>query len=131
MIFRLNREPKYHGDIEELPFDTSVGNYSIINQLIGWNEENSIFEFGTRVSAHCFVGLFDTEDVPPEIKRLRLGDRVRIELQPTTPTASGKLKLGTTVYVRHPRLLHADYNLRSRRARAALKGIGCPADTLE
>jgi hypothetical protein len=125
MIFRLNREPIYHGDIEELPFDTPVGDYSIIDQSIGWNFENSIFAFGKTVGEHCFVGAFDTEDVPAAIRRLRLGERVRVELQPTTPAGHRKLKLGSKVYVRYPRLLSADYYVHSRRALAALKRIGC------
>jgi hypothetical protein len=75
------------------------------------------------------VGFFDTETAPPQLRAIPLGERVRITLQPTTRTTSGGLKVGT-VYERHPRLLHADNYLKNRRAREALKRIGCPAQRL-
>jgi hypothetical protein len=127
MIFRLDREPKAKPGRPVLALDP-LGNYSIINSTLGWGQENAIFAFG-NLRDHCFVGFFDTETAPPQLRAVPLGQRVRITLQPTTRTASGGLKLGR-VYERHPRLLHADNYLKNRRAREALKRIGCPAEKL-
>jgi hypothetical protein len=127
MIFRLNREPKAKPGRPVSARDP-LGNYSIINYTLGWGQENAIFAFGER-RHHCFVGFFDTETAPPQLRAIPLGERVRITLQPTTRTTSGGLKVGT-VYERHPRLLHADNYLKNRRAREALKRIGCPAQRL-
>jgi hypothetical protein len=127
MIFRLDREPRAKPGRPVLALDP-LGNYSIINSSLGWGQENAIFAFGER-RRHCFVGFFDTETAPPQLRAVPLGARVRITLQPTKRTASGGLKLGT-VYERHPRLLHADNYLKNRRAREALNRIGCPAKQL-
>jgi hypothetical protein len=127
MIFRLDREPKAKPGRPVLALDR-LGNYSIINSALGWGHENAIFAFG-NLRDHCFVGFFDTETAPPQLRAIPLGQRVRITLQPTTRTASGGLKLGR-VYERHPRLLHADNYLKNRRAREALERIGCRAEKL-
>ena len=112
----------------EVPALDPIGNYSLINPSIGWGHENGILRFG-KPRLHCFVGLMSTDIAPPELRAVRLGQRVHVTLQPTTPTANGGLELGT-IYERFPRLLRADNNLRNRRARNALNRIGCPADRL-
>ena len=122
MVFRLNREPRSHTG-RGIPALDPHGNYSIINPTIGWGDENPILRLGDR---HCFFGVFDSEDVPPQLREIHVGQRVRVILQPTTPTPNGGLRLGQ-VYERHPRLMLADFHFRNPRARAAMRRIGCPA----
>jgi hypothetical protein len=122
MVFRLNREPRSHTG-RAIPALDPHGNYSILDGTRGWGYENPILRLGNR---HCFFGVFDTEDVPPQLRKVHVGDRVRVVLQPTTPTPNGGLRLGTT-YERHPRLMRADFHFRNSVARAAMRRIGCPA----
>jgi hypothetical protein len=122
MVFRLNREPRSHTG-RAIPALDPHGNYSIFDYRTGWGDENPILRLGNR---HCFFGVFDTEDVPPQLRKVHVGEQVRAVLQPTTPTPSGGLRLGTT-YERHPRLMRADFHFRDPVARAAMRRIGCPA----
>lgn len=145
MIFRLNRAVRFRGAPEDLPdsVQTPSGNYYVITNEIGWGPDNSIFQFGTRSDKTCLVGYFDTENIPPQLTRVRIARRVRVVLQPTAPTAGGGLQLGKLVFgdkrsdratsstpsfVRYPRLQRANNDLRkSPKARHALQRIGCHA----
>jgi hypothetical protein len=122
MVFRLNREPRSHTG-RAIPARDPHGNYSIFDGTRGWNDENPILRLGSH---HCFFGVFDTEDVPPELTDVHVGQRVRVVLQPTTPTPNGGLRLGAA-YERHPRLILADFHFKNPRGRAAMNRIGCPA----
>ena len=122
MVFRLNRTPRSHTG-RAIPALDPHGNYSILDGRRGWGSENPILRLGQH---HCFFGIFDTVTVPPQLRTIQVGQRVRVVLQPTTPTPNGGLRLGTT-YERHPRLLLADFRFRNPRAREAMNRIGCPA----
>jgi hypothetical protein len=122
MVFRLNREPRSHTGLA-IPALDPYGNYSIIDYRNGWGGENGILRLGNH---HCFLGVFDTESVPPQLAKVHVGQRVRVVLQPTTPTPNGGLRLGTA-YERHPRLILADFHFKNPRGRAAMNRIGCPA----
>jgi hypothetical protein len=119
MVFRLNREPRSHTGLA-IPALDPYGNYSIIDYRNGWGGENGILRLGNH---HCFLGVFDTESVPPQLAKVHVGQRVRVVLQPTTPTPNGGLRLGTA-YERHPRLILADFHFKNPRGRAAMNRIG-------
>ena len=101
------------------------GNYSLVDGLHGWNAENDILIFGAR-RHHCFAGYLDSETTFSALDAIEVGQRVRVDLQPAVPHAAGRQRLGPR-YERHPRLRRTDFALRDRRARGALKDIGCPA----
>lgn len=129
MVFRLSREPRSHTG-RAIPALNREGDYSILDGGVGsWGRENPIVGFSDRYR-HCFFGIFDTLTVPPQLRKVRVGQRVRVIVWPTTPTPNGELRLGH-VYERHPRLMLADFHLRNQRARQALNRIGCPADRFE
>lgn len=132
MVFRLSREPNLKVSSYVLPqrrISTQVGNYAIVDDEHGWNEENNIGVFGRRKD-HCFSGYFSTSTTFPEFDAIRLGQPVRVTLRPGTLRRDGTHVVLGKEYVRYPRLRHIDYQVMNKRSRQALKRIGCPANEL-
>ena len=130
VVFRLSRAPNLKLPSTDLRSDlnTQVGNYSIVDSAHGWSTENNIGAFG-RLADHCFAAYLTTSTTFRALDAIRAGRRVWVSLQPATPSARGGEVAGR-YYERRPRLLRADVGLRMRRARRALRGIGCSAASL-
>lgn len=129
IVFKLNRDPKTRlsGDDYRRGIDNPRGNYSILGRRINLTDE-CCYPAKFRNVDRCFMTYVGTDHGDPRaiplLNRVRIGQRVDVQIQPLTPSVDGRPKLGAR-HNRRVTLRAADAKLRSPSAREALNRIGC------
>lgn len=101
------------------------GNYSMLRGRINLADE-CCYPAKFRDVDSCFMSYVGT--FPPEslrmLKKVRIGQRVDVQIQPLVRTSDGRPQLGPP-YNRRVTLRSADAKLRGSKARETLERIGC------
>lgn len=127
VIFKLNRDPytRLNDEDRARGIDSPRGNYSMLDGRINLADVPSPpHEFDGR---NCFFSDVSADARPSQLRalnRIPTGMRVKVRLQPLTPSSDGRPRLGK-VYVVRATIRKTNVFLRQPNARSALKRIGC------